>query len=391
MRICLYTETALPMLGGQELVVDGLVRQFVELGHHPVVVAPPPRGSWWARDRSLPYQVVRQPKFVSTRWFLDAYAWLLGRVQRRYQFDVVHCHSVYPTGYVAARSAAIARLPLVITSHGGDVCPTSRLLKKPSLPARFAYALQHADALVAISQFTAARFGELCSQPARIVAIPNGIDVTGLRAPAPRPPELDKAIRPGEYFLFLGRVVARKGIGLLLDAWTERQIPHHLVVAGDGPDLTAFREQAATRGLGDRVTFVGRAEGALKIYLLQNTVATVVPSRISEGLPVVVLESYAAGRPVIATRVPGLEEIVEDNRTGLLVPADSPAALSEALLWATENRARLAEMGQAAQQRADRYDWPTVAAEHLALYEELIARKTLRANSEPDGKHGGSA
>lgn len=381
MRICLYTETALPMLGGQELVVDGLARQFLELGHHPVVVAPPPRGSWWARARSLPYQVVRQPKFVSTRWFLDAYAWLLGRVQRRYRFDVVHCHSVYPTGYVAARSAGLARLPLVITSHGGDVCPTSRLLKKPSLPARFAYALQQADALVAISQFTAARFGELCSQPGRIVSIPNGIDVTALRAPAPRPPELDNAIRPGEYFLFLGRVVARKGVGLLLDAWTQCQIPHHLVVAGDGPDLAAFREQVAVRGLGDRVTFVGRAEGSLKSYLLQNTLAAVVPSRISEGLPVVVLESYAAGRPVIATRVPGLEEIVEDNRTGRLVPADSPPALGDALLWATENLAGLAEMGREAQKRADRYDWPTVAAEHLALYEELIARKAVRARS----------
>lgn len=135
-RICLYSEKILPKVGGQELVVDALARNLVALGHEPVVLAPKGRGKTTQFDRALPYRVKRHPRFYSTRRFVNLYAYWLARAQRRYRFDLVHCHGVYPSGYIAAKCAAVAQTPIVITSHGGDVDPVSPLFRNPCDGAR---------------------------------------------------------------------------------------------------------------------------------------------------------------------------------------------------------------------------------------------------------------
>ena len=94
MRICLYTETALPKMGGQEVVVDALARHFQELGHGVMVLAPHPRLPLRARDQALPYPVMRHPRFYSTRRFVSWYHWFLLRLHRTFRPDVLHCHSL---------------------------------------------------------------------------------------------------------------------------------------------------------------------------------------------------------------------------------------------------------------------------------------------------------
>lgn len=101
MRICLYTETALPKIGGQEMVVDALARQFQTLGHHVVLFTQPPRRPLQTNDETLPYPVVRHPRFLSTRRLVGWYRLWLERLHRRERFDVLHCHSTHPCGYLA--------------------------------------------------------------------------------------------------------------------------------------------------------------------------------------------------------------------------------------------------------------------------------------------------
>src|SRR6478672_5713521 len=98
MRICLYTETALPLVGGQELVVDNLAREFLALGHEVVVLAARHRGRLAIRDFELPYKVARHPRFISTHRCLSWYKRYLERLRRTFAFDVLHCHSVHPAG-----------------------------------------------------------------------------------------------------------------------------------------------------------------------------------------------------------------------------------------------------------------------------------------------------
>src|SRR5204862_7713401 len=85
MRICLYTDTALPKMGGQEMVVDALARQFLALGHPPVVFAPKPR-KLSIRGESYPYEVVRHPRFFSTQYFIGFYKWFLLQHYRQAPF-----------------------------------------------------------------------------------------------------------------------------------------------------------------------------------------------------------------------------------------------------------------------------------------------------------------
>jgi glycosyltransferase involved in cell wall biosynthesis len=375
MRICCYTSTALPTLGGQELVVDALARQFGRLGHEVVVLAPQarPRDIGCAAADSAPYTCVRHPRFRSTRWFVAWYGRWLARLHRQHRFDVLHCHDVYPSAYIAARCAAVAVVPLVVTSHGGDLDDASLLARKPQLRKRYELALQRTAAAIAISDFTEQRFREVCPSIRRIARIPNGVHVAQYGAAVARPARVPPSVRPGEYLLFLGRLVQRKGVDLLLDAFalTAPGNDAALVIAGDGPQCEVLEARAAAAGLNGRCWFAGAVTGDIKTWLLQHARCLVVPSRISEAFGLVVLESYAAGRPVIATQIPGLTGIIESERTGLLVPPDAIEPLAQALSIAIRDHDTLDRLGRLARATAQQYDWKEIAARHLTLFEEL--------------------
>src|SRR5882672_2052753 len=146
MRICLYTDTALPKLGGQEMVVDALARQFLALGHHAVVFAPKPR-KLSTNDAIFPYPVVRHPRFFSTQLFISWYRWFLARHYRQTPFDVLHCHGIYPPSYLASLLRNQLPMPVVVTSHGGDVYEHNVRLQKPVVVERCVQGLRTADAL----------------------------------------------------------------------------------------------------------------------------------------------------------------------------------------------------------------------------------------------------
>src|SRR5258708_161957 len=168
MRICIYTDTALPKLGGQEIVVDALARQFQALGHPTVVFAPRPR-KLTIRGESYPYEIVRHPRFFSTQYGVGWYRWFLHRQYRRQAFDVLHCHGIYPPSYLASLLGDRLPVPVVVTSHGGDVYEHNVRMQKPAIVERCVAGLRSADALVAISRFTRAGFAPLCPEaPPRI-------------------------------------------------------------------------------------------------------------------------------------------------------------------------------------------------------------------------------
>jgi glycosyltransferase involved in cell wall biosynthesis len=377
MRICLYTDTAMPKLGGQEVVVDALARQFQKLGLEVKVLAPRPRYPLRPDDERLPYPVIRHPRFYSTHAFVAWYRWWLRRLWQSWPFDLLHCHGVYPPSYLASLLQLSQHVPVVVTSHGGDVHPGSVRLARPVVRRRVQQGLQAADALVAISRVTRENYRRLCPQAPRIVFIPNGVDLELYSQATARPAELDAAIRPGEYFLFLGRLAPRKGVDLALQALAllPRANYVRLVIAGDGDVRGDLEAQCIRLGLQNQVRFVGPTFPPLKTYLLQNALCLVMPSRISEAFPLVVLESFAAGKPVLATRIPGLEELIEPGETGWLIPENDPPALALVLQQALRRRAEVEAMGENARRSAQQHGWPAIAQMHIALYQDLLAQR----------------
>jgi glycosyltransferase involved in cell wall biosynthesis len=375
MRICLYTETALPQVGGQEMVVDTLARTYRALGHEALVLAPQPHSPYHAADEHLPYPVVRHPRFVSSRYFVSWYRYFLLQLWKRRPCDILHCHGLFPPAYLGALARTRLNAPVVVTSHGGDLHTGNIRLRKPGVKEKIIQGLEAADALIAISRFTREGYRRLCPRLQRVIDIPNGVDLDALTTAAPRPAHWDPAIVPGKYLLFLGRLCHRKGVDVLLRALAS--VPDRgevqLVVAGEGTHRESLEGMAAGLGLGRRIRFVGGVAGDRKNYLLQNALCGVVPSRIWEAFPLVVLEMFAAGKAVIGTHIPGLEDLIEES-TGWSVPSESPELLGQALAEALAQPEKTRQRGEAAQHVAMRFDWTAIAERHLELYADLVDR-----------------
>ncbi len=373
MRICLYTSTAHPKLGGQEAVVDALARHFTQLGHRAVVLAQMPRAPIRPRDQELPYPVARHPRFVSTRRFVSFYRRWLIKLHAREKFDVIHCHDVYPTGYLAALAKPALRIPIVITSHGGDVKEDNVRIIKPGMRPRFIRAVESADVLISIGKFTEEGYRKLSSNLPPMVSIPNGIDLKPFEQPAPRSARIDAKIENGKYILFLGRLARRKGGDVLLRAIARLPASSQVVfvIAGTGDEEGVLRALAEQLNIGPRVRFVGRADGTEKMWLLQNALCVVMPSRVWEAFPLVLIEAFAAGKPVVGSDIPGIRDLIEPDRTGILVPEESDEALADVLQKLISKPDDARRMGEAARQTAKNFSWDAIAARHLSLYASL--------------------
>lgn len=140
----------------------------------------------------------------------------------------------------------------------------------------------------------------------------------------------------GENIVSVGRLVAKKGFDLLIRAFAQIEPGPRLIIAGDGPERAALVALAEAEGVADRVDFLGARPHAEALALIRSAAIFALPCRTSatgdrDGIPVVLMEAMAAGKPVIAGRLETIAELVEDGVSGLLVPPDNVPALTEAL------------------------------------------------------------
>jgi glycosyltransferase involved in cell wall biosynthesis len=177
----------------------------------------------------------------------------------------------------------------------------------------------------------------------------------------------------GSQLLFLGRLAEKKGVEYLLEAMALdqlRSLDVRLTIAGDGPLAPELRSRAQSLGLSDRVRFVGFVTGDTRAECVRQAAIVVVPSVVTargdaEGMPVVLLEALAAGKLCVATDASGAADVLQGG-DALLVPQKDAAALATAIARAVrmtpeERRA----MGARARATVRRYDWDTIAREHV--------------------------
>ncbi|HMP16484.1 MAG TPA: glycosyltransferase family 4 protein [Gemmatales bacterium] len=376
MNICLFTNTAFPDMGGQEMVVDELARQYLQAGHQVWVYCPAhAEAAKW--DSTSPYPVIRHPRHVSTRWLLSWYAWAFQRLIHRYSLDIVHCHNVYPSAYVALLARKQGKPIVAVTSHGGDVRQENPRFDKPGLRRRHAWVIEQADALISISPFTTEGYWRLGAFPERIHQIPNGVHVSDLSTPVNRPDTLPSTLQTGRFHLFLGRLAHRKGVDVLLHAISllqnQGQAPWSLAIGGDGPERDALQQLAQKLGLQANTHFLGKVQGDTKRWLLQNAACIIMPTREWEALPMVLLEAHAAGCPVIASDAPGLLGLVEEGVTGWVVPRDNHITLAERIQFVQHlSHQQRQHVGLQGKQKSHQFNWPYIAQQHVSLFERLL-------------------
>lgn len=288
-------------------------------------------------------------------------AWDLGRLR----MDLVHAFDFYANVMCAAAAGLNPRTRLIV-SRRYDRLSDRRLHR---LGEAWSYRL--ADAVVInsamVARDVAQRFG-LAHEKIAIIA--NGVDLARF---AHQPPPVRSDASRGRMRLgVVARLAREKGLDVLLEATrllVERSCDVEVVVVGEG-ELRPELEQAVARlGLEDRVEFVG-AHADVHPWLATFDVA-VLPSR-GEGLPNALLEYLASGRPVVATRVGAVPEVLNDPGVGVVVPPDEPRSLADALEVLLRDAPRRAAMSLAAKRRAADYALEAMVERTTLLYRALL-------------------
>jgi len=241
-------------------------------------------------------------------------------------FDVVLGAFLYPDACAAAALARILDLPYAVKVHGTDVNVVARWRSiRPLIRAT----LRGACLTVAVSRPMLRALVDLGASPARAELVQNGVDRSLFR-PSDRMDARRALGLPteGRLITFVGDLTGEKGVPQLVEALRALPGSTRLVLVGEGP-LRPQLERAA-RELGDRLVLAGtRPLAEVARYLAACDVMT-LPS-FAEGTPNVVLEALASGRPVVATEVGGIPDVITQGRTGLLVPPGDAGALGRAL------------------------------------------------------------
>jgi glycosyltransferase involved in cell wall biosynthesis len=353
-------------------------RQFEGLAVHRFRYFP---AAWedLTHDEAVPERLKR-----GWRYRLAVPCYLLGgmlgiwRLCRRRRYDVVHVHWPMPHalfGWVA-RAAGGARL--VTTFYGVEL----RWVKStmPWLRPFLARAATSSDRAVAISQYTAREIREVADVPVTVIPY-----TTGLRDAAPAAAATPSA-RPavdrsrGFTILFVGRLVARKGIPTLIEAARRLRatLPIRVVVIGEGPERPAIEALVAQAGLDGVVELRGRVPQDALARAYQEAGALALPAIVdargdTEGLGVVLLEAMSFGTPVVASGIGGITDIVVHDQTGLLVPPGDPVALAGAIERLARDPALRQRLAHAGLRRfRDDFSWPALVQRWDDLYREAV-------------------
>lgn len=362
MRLCFYTHSFLPLVGGAELVLHNLATHLAARGEDVVVMAPAMRRPW--NDQDVDYPIYRFPRPSSKRWGVRQTLVPLAWQHWRHRFQVLHCHSGYPAAYVGATFKTLFRTPLVVRPHGADILPDGKTRRHPRLARRLRQALQAADAVIAQGRFLKEVIVELGVAEQRIHTIHNGVDLNLFASGTPYP-------HPRPYILGVGKLMRHKGFDVLLRAYA--RLPHSapdLLIAGVGAESDPLQHLAQELGIAQRVTFVGFVEGHTKVNLFRSAQCFVCPSR-REPFANVILEALAAGVPVMASAVGGNVEQLHHGVHGFLFPSDDDTALTCVLQEFLENAALQVRMRAAIPAWVRNFDWATVVTRYLELYQEL--------------------
>jgi glycogen(starch) synthase len=364
MKILFWSGTFWPKIGGVEVLAARLLPALQERGHEFMVITP-------RRSEDQDYEddfqgiPVHRFDFTDHSTFKDmkclaATKARIVKLKRAFCADVVHMNALDIGAFFHLITTAEYPAPMLVTLHGGwgDLPPVRDSL--------ISQTLRQADRVIGCSQAILRRGIEFAPESApRSSVVYNGIDppLTVINPLATDPPVL----------LCVGRLELEKGIDIALQAFAEveRSLPGtRFLIVGDGDDRAALEHQAAELGLAG-VEFLGWSAPDAVAEVMNQATAVVMPSR-ADSFPLTALEASMMQRPVIASRVGGLPEIILDGETGLLVEPEHPGELAKAIFRLLGDPEQATRMGKAARERVTTcFSWSGHVDAYDRVYREL--------------------
>ncbi len=303
------------------------------------------------------------------------------------RFDIVHAHWGIPNGPPAAFAAWWKNFPLVVSLHGSDVYLAE---KHWAIRATAALTLRAAAAVTACSSDLLRRGIMLGAHPEHSQVIPYGIDPEEFCPNPQAKPQVCAELgiaHDAPLVLAMGRLVYKKGFGVLLDAWAHglQAQPHaHLVLVGYGDLRSELEQQAAQLGIREQVHFTGqleREQAATYMAAADIFALPIVRDQGTDGLPNVLLEAMSAGCAIVASDVAGVPDVIEGETNGLLVPDRDPVALAAAITRLLLDPDLTARLGAAARQRIEaELTWDTTADQFEQVYAQVIQERTTQTS-----------
>lgn len=372
MKALLLAENWPPRVGGIENYLTNIV---IHLKGEVDVIAPP------ARAFSFPARVIRKRFFwpvVRPAW-LPLFIWLYRRA-RKEKYDVVLCGKALFEGLVGYYLKKRLGIPYVIFTYAMEVEEWSQ---EASERKKLVKVLTNADRVVHINEVTKRTLLELGVREEQLVKIWPGVDERFWRKvnekDLGRVLQIYNVKRP--YILTVARLIARKGIDVLIEAFSRLDQTKfgdvNLVIVGEGEEEKELKKLAGHLFVEENVKFLGLVPDEHLPALYQGArLFALTPRRLEEdmeGFGIVYLEAAAAGKPAVATDTGGVKEAVKAGYTGLVVPPEEPAAVRavlERLLSDDKLRQRL---GRQARARAkEEFAWPKRIAQAQEMLTKLV-------------------
>ena len=391
MRV-LYIVTAYPRFEG-DIITPWLIetiRRLKEKGIETTILAPSYKGLKNQIIYGIPVQRFR---YFFKRWekltheetapdrvtrslsykFLVLFYLIFGTLKvaclcRKEKFDVIHVHWPVPHaifGYIGKR---VSKARLILSFYGVEL----RWVKKslPFLASFVKWAINRADLVTCISTHTREELLSFSSRPVTIIPFGAGLDIQEGESPPAHPPEI----------LFVGRLVERKGVKYLIDAYKllAEKIDCKLYIVGGGPERPALERQVKTLGLQNKVVLSGAISEQELRKRYQNCSVFVLPAITdskgdTEGLGVVLIEALNYKRPVVASSVGGITDVIIDGKTGLLVPERNSELLAQALLRILEDQNLAKKLGETGYDYCTQhFSWDTIIQRLQDVYNRII-------------------
>ena len=361
MKIAILVDLFLPNGLRTEIATCYMAEHLAQRGHEVHVIT--------SLDEGLPEESYEQGFYVHRlprigNRFASAFVFCINIVSaiQKINPEIIHVQSL-GIAVPALISKKFHKIPYVLWGRGSDVYLPHWRTKLTSK-----IAMKNADSVIALTENMKQTMRSIYGR--NIAVIPNGIELREYTEIRP----VEEVKCPSKRILFVGRLHPIKGVQYLLQAMkvVHKKMPDaKLILVGDGEEREHLESLTGSLEIREYVEFVGRAPHEMVLDYMNRSEVFVLPS-LSEGFPVTILEAMACGLPIVATRVGGVPDIIEDGINGYLVDTKNPEQIAQALQKILENEQLRGNISSNNREEAEKYSWDRIVINLERIYQNTL-------------------
>lgn len=380
MKIALSSDWVYPSVGGVQSHILGLATNLTMKGHEVIIITKGQSDEtvfdlYNGNIREIRAEPIVRFKHV----IMPPKASDLQKVLEREKVDIVHGHHAFtPTALMSIDIAKNQGIPTVLTNHSISIASSYDMVWDFMSQVLFPIKryVKQADEVIAVSQ-AAAEFIERFLDNKQAIVIPNGVDVNKFTKPFnPNPEFIEQIPSDCPLILSVGRLSFRKGFHLLIEAMPrilKKNPDAKLIIAGKGYMMMYLKTLVESLGLSNNVNLIGYVPDDSLPWLYNKCNVFVLPSILAESFGITVIEAMASSKPVVASKMGGVPEIIQEDVNGLLFQPWDSSELSDKINRILSNKEYAESLSKQARIDAiEKYDWKVITNKIEKVYEELI-------------------